>query len=380
MNDTTFPSPHFRPRRDCSRRDFSPYDRPGCDRLADHRRRGILDAVGNTPLVRLMSYLDRDDIELYAKLESANPGGSAKDRPALAMIDAAMRAGQIGPRTTVIESSSGNMGIGLAQACRYLGLRFVCVVDPFAQPNNVDIIRALGGEIDLVNERVNDDFLSARLARVCELLETTPDSFWPNQYSNLANPAAHQAGTIREIDDELGDSLDFLFVATSSTGTLRGCVDYLAAHGRSTSVVAVDAFGSALFGGQRGPRVIPGLGAGRVSKLATDAHCDELQRISTRDCIVGCRRAALREAFLPGGSAGGVLEAVRRMEDRLAGATVAAILHDSGTRYLETIYSDRWVEETLGKSVDDILSDKVRDSAGTQAASTRCEDEVSVCP
>jgi cysteine synthase A len=201
---------------------------------------GILNAIGDTPLVRLQRFLDRTEVDLLVKLEYANPGGSAKDRPARLMIERALAAGEIRPGSTIIESSSGNMGIGLAQACQVYGLRFVCVVDPRAQKQNLAIIKALGGQIDLVQQPLGGDFLAARISRVCELLEQTPDSYWPNQYANPDNPRSHFEGTIREIDEALNGQFDVLLVATSSTGTAQGCRDYLMQRGRLVRVIAVD--------------------------------------------------------------------------------------------------------------------------------------------
>ncbi|MEM8865690.1 MAG: 2,3-diaminopropionate biosynthesis protein SbnA [Planctomycetota bacterium] len=315
---------------------------------------GVLDAIGSTPLIRLRRYLDDPSIALYAKLESANPGGSAKDRPARLMIESALQSGQIGPTTTIIESSSGNMGIGLAQACRYYGLRFICVVDPLARPENVAIMRALGASIETVTAAAPPDYLAARLRRVCELLEADADTFWPNQYANADNPKSHTEGTIREIDKALGGELDHLFVATSSTGTAGGCQDYLRERGRHAEITAVDAEGSVLFGGVVGDRLIPGLGAGKEPPLAMSRAFHNVQRVTTLDCVVGCRRLADLEAMLVGGSAGGVLEAVRRDAPRLAGQTVVAVLHDSGTRYLSTIFDDTWVHNHLGVTPDDL--------------------------
>ncbi len=318
--------------------------------------RGILEAIGQTPLVQFENYLDNNRVRLYVKLESANPGGSAKDRPAFQMLQQALNHGEISTETTIVESSSGNMGIGLAQVCRYYGLRLICVVDPNALQQNVAIMKALGAEIELVTEPLKGDFLTARMARVCQLLETIPGSFWPNQYANRQNPKAHELGTIREIDETLGGDIDYLFVATSSTGTAQGCRDYLHAHGRKTKVVAVDAQGSVLFGGKPGLRKIPGLGAGREPQLARNQNFDFVKRVSDIDCIVGCHRAALREAVLVGGSAGGVLETVRSMEDDLAGNSCVAILHDSGTRYLDTVFNEEWVANTLGASSMEIAA------------------------
>lgn len=308
---------------------------------------GILETIGETPLVKLSRYLDLPSVDLFAKLESSNPGGSAKDRPAIGMLRAAWNDGLIGSESTIIESSSGNMGIGLAQACRYLDLRLICVVDPHAQPQNISIIRALGAEIDLVENDLYGSFLAARLERVRELLETVDRGYWPNQYANPNNPMSHELGTIREIDEALNGELDYLFVATSSTGTVRGCQNYLRRRGRSTKVVAVDSTGSVLFGGELAKRLIPGLGAGIEPDLAKGQVFDHVHRVTDLDCVVGCRRAAYREAMLVGGSAGGVLEAVRSMGRRLQGKRCAAVLHDSGTRYLNTVFSDEWVRETL---------------------------------
>lgn len=308
---------------------------------------GILDAIGDTPAVRLQRFLNDDTIDLRVKLESFNPGGSAKDRPARRMIEDALAAGEIGPGSTVIESSSGNMGIGLAQACRYYGLHFICVVDPRAQPQNIAIMRALGAQIERVTKPIDDDFLAARLARVCWLLEHTPDSYWPNQYANDSNPTAHAEDTARELDEAFDGALDWLFVAVSSTGTMLGCQRYFQNHRRPPQIVAVDAHGSTLFGGQAGKRLMPGLGAGRTPPLSRQARPARVVRVSDADCVAGCRRLAATEAILVGGSSGGVLHAVRAMQQQLAGARCAAILHDSGVRYLDTVFDDQWVEDHL---------------------------------
>lgn len=315
---------------------------------------GILNAIGRTPLVRFRRFLSDPSIKLYAKLECLNPGGSAKDRPAMQMLNHAIAANEVREGTTVIESSSGNMGIGLAQACRYHGLPLICVVDPHAQPQNVAIMKALGAKIRRVNAPVGGSFLSARLRLVARLLKSTPNSYWPNQYANRQNPQSHFEGTIREIDNALNGDFDYLFVATSSTGTARGCRDYLRGRRRATRVVAVDAKGSVLFGGQAGDRLIPGLGAGREPRLAKNQTFDDVRRVTDFDCVVGCRRAADREAVLVGGSAGGVLETVRSMQDELAGSRCVAILHDSGTRYLDTVFNDDWVHSELGVGLDEL--------------------------
>jgi cysteine synthase A len=316
---------------------------------------GILGAIGDTPLVGLRRYLLRPDIDVWAKLEAANPGGSAKDRPAARMLEDALDRGLITAGTTIIESSSGNMGIGLAQACRYHGLDLICVVDVRAHETSLRTMRALGADVRVVATAGAEagNLLAARLRLVAELVADTPNSFWPNQYANQSNAAAHAAGTMREIDAALDGPLDYVFVATSTTGTLRGCCEYLHERGRPTRVVAVDAAGSALFGGSPGPRLLPGIGAGVETQLSVDVGFDRLERVSDLDCVVGCRRLAHREAILAGASAGGVAIALERAADEMpAGASCAVILHDGGTGYLDTVYDDAWVARALGCDPD----------------------------
>src|SRR5262249_19622806 len=219
----------------------------------------ILSTIGQTPLVRLTRVLPDCPFDLFAKLEGFNPGGSAKDRPALNILREGMRSGAVKPWTVVIESSSGNLGIGLAQACRYLGLRFICVVDPKTTEQNTRILRAYGAEIDLVSQPhpVTGEFLQARIDRVQTLLQTIQDSFWTNQYANLSNVRAHYCTTMDEIARELDGRIDYLFVATSTCGTLRGCAEYVRDHDLDTTIFAVDAQGSVIFGGPPAKRLIP---------------------------------------------------------------------------------------------------------------------------
>lgn len=308
---------------------------------------GILGAIGGTPLVRLSRLYEGCPFRLHAKLEALNPGGSAKDRPAKRMVEDALQQGVLRPGGVVIESSSGNLGVGLAQVCRYHNLRFICVVDEKAQPMNLAIIRAFGGEVQIVNKPPDGDYLAARIRRVCQLLEQTENSYWPNQYANALNRAAHAETTAREIDDALAGEVDWLFVATSSTGTLSGCQHYFSERHRRTQIVAVDAVGSVLFGGVQGERLFPGMGASREPPLSRGVYPCRVIRVSDVDCVRGCRRLAKHEAVLAGASGGGVVEAVARLATNLYGEVVV-VLHDSGMRYLDTVYDDHWVEATLG--------------------------------
>jgi len=310
----------------------------------------ILSAIGNTPLIRLSRIYEDLHFQLYAKLESLNPGGSMKDRPAFKIISNGLETGQLRPGSTVIESSSGNMGIGLAQACSLFGLRFICVVDPKTTQQNIRLLKAYGASVDMITEPdpLTGEYLQARIDRVRELLADTPGSFWPNQYANLFNPTAHHQ-TMQEIASALRGEVDYLFCAASTCGTMRGCAEYVETHGLRTQVYAVDAVGSVIFGGQKSKRLIPGHGAAVRPALFREGLVKGCVHVTDTECVVGCRRLARREAVLAGGSAGAVIAAVGKMADSIpVGANVAVILADRGERYLDTVYSDAWVEEHFG--------------------------------
>lgn len=310
---------------------------------------GILSAVGNTPLVRLERIFPEINFSLYAKLEALNPGGSMKDRPALNIIRNGLQTGEIHEGTVIVESSSGNMGVGLAQACAYHGLRFICVVDSKTSPQNIRLIEIYGAEIELVTEAdaVSGELLQARINRVHELLNSIENSFWPNQYANISNSDSHYF-TMKEIVATLGQ-VDYLFCATSTCGTIRGCAEYVRDHNLSTKIVAVDAVGSVIFGGARAKRLIPGHGAAVRPKLYQPHLNYRCLQMTDLDCVIGCHLLARREAILAGGSSGAIIMAIGQSTDSLPrDAVCVAILPDRGERYLDTIYSESWVKRHFG--------------------------------
>lgn len=313
-------------------------------------RQSILSAIGHTPLVELKNLFEESHFRMFVKLEGLNPGGSMKDRPARKIIEQGLRTGLITSDTVIIESSSGNMGIGLAQVCAIYKLRFICVVDPKTTAQNIKLLKAYGAELDYVTkpDPETGEYLPARINRVRQLLATVRHGLWPDQYSNLNNPLSHHQ-TMQEILDDLGTNPDYLFCATSTCGTLRGCSDYLHKHNLKTKIFAVDAQGSVIFGGQKATRLIPGHGAAVRPGLYRPDMIDDCIYVSDLDCVVGCRRLVRHEAILAGGSSGAVMTAVELARDRIApGSTCVAILPDRGERYLETIYSDEWVQKHFG--------------------------------
>jgi cysteine synthase A len=307
-------------------------------------------------LVALRRVVRNASFRLFAKLEATNPGGSIKDRAARSLLLEAMRTGRLTPNSVVVESSSGNMGIGLAQACAMLGLRFICVVDARTTAQNVAIMRAFGAEIEVVDgSRPNGGgFLHGRLERVRAIVARLPHAFWPDQYGNMNNALAHHQ-TMREIVTALDGHVDVIFCPTSTCGTIRGCADYVRVQGLATRVVAVDAVGSVIFDDRHVPsaatpvRLIPGHGAALRPALYRDGVADVCVHLSDFDCVVGCRRLVAREGILAGGSSGAAVMAVERLRGWIAdGATCVVVFPDRGERYLDTIYCDDWVRHHFG--------------------------------
>lgn len=316
-----------------------------------HLRSGILSAIGATPLVRLNRLFADSTATFYAKLEALNPGGSVKDRAALSMVTGAITAGELVPgKSVVVESSSGNLGIGLAQVCRWFGIRFICVVDPKTTAQNIAILAAYGAEIDVVvtADNGNGDYLSTRIRRVRQLVADIPHAYWPNQYANPLNARAQEM-IMHEVTGALDGKVDYVFVATGSCGTINGCEQYVRRHRMSTRIIAVDAAGSAIFGQPGCRRIIPGHGAAIRPALWHADLADEVIHVTDQDCVVGCRQLVGAEAVLCGGSSGGVVSAADQRRSTLpAGSNCVLVLPDRGERYLDSIYSDTWVHDTFG--------------------------------
>ena len=311
---------------------------------------GILSAVGNTPLVSLGRLFPDSKVDFFAKLEMLNPGGSTKDRTALLMLSKAIERGHIDINSTIIESSSGNMAIGLAQTCRYLNLELIVVTDPKINTSTLDILKAYGAQTEMVGQAdANGSYLEARLNRVQALLKSVPNSYCPNQYENVLNPAAH-AETMKEIVNDCGRAPDYLLAATSTCGTIMGCAKYARMMGFKTRMVAVDATGSVLFGPSGEKSMIPGYGAGKKSNHLDESFIQQVVHLTDEECIAGCRRLLHREAILAGGSSGAVVMAAKKLSLCIPeGSTCVLIFSDSGERYLDTIFNDDWVSKHFGK-------------------------------
>ncbi|TJZ57058.1 2,3-diaminopropionate biosynthesis protein SbnA [Streptomyces piniterrae] len=283
---------------------------------------------------------------VFLKLEGLNPAGSVKLKTAVALVAQAEESGREFPRTRLIESTSGNLGVALAMVCAAKGYRLTCVTDPNANAQSMRLMEALGAEVVVIDVRDgNGGYLQSRINYIRDRVAREPNTYWLNQYANPAGPQAHRDRTGRAIFDELGH-VDYAFIGAGTTGTLMGCAEFFRQHSPATRIIAVDSVGSVSFGGPPARRHIPGLGTSRRPEILDEGKIDEVVMISEAAAVEMCRMLAEERGLLLGGSSGTVLSAVQEKAKEIPeGSVVVAISPDLGERYLETIYNDSWVAD-----------------------------------
>jgi N-(2-amino-2-carboxyethyl)-L-glutamate synthase len=293
------------------------------------------------------------DARVVLKLEGFHITGSIKIKTAIGLIADAERAGRIAPgRTTIVESSSGNLGVALSCVCSQKGYDFICVSDPNINAGNIQAIRAFGGRVHIVRDRdANGGFVGSRVAWIENLLRDNSDCFWLNQYANEANPNVHADETAQEILAAFPKP-DWLFVGVGTSGTLMGCTRRFRTASPHTRIVAVDPEGSVNFGGVPAPRHIPGIGGSRTPEILDRRAPDMVVSIAEMDTIRTCREIAQRYGLLLGGSSGTAIAAVRLLREKIRrDELVVVICPDLGEKYLDTIYDDGWVREKYPSDV-----------------------------
>lgn len=289
--------------------------------------------VGRTPMVRL-TRLEPEGVELYAKLESFNPGGSVKDRIGVAMIEAAEAEGRIEPgRTTIVEATSGNTGIALAFVCAAKGYELAIFLPQGMSREREALLRLYGARVEIVESMGGMD----EAVQAARRAASRDDAFLPDQFSNPANPEAHRRATGPEIYDALDGHVDVLVAGVGTGGTITGVGEALKERTPRTRVVAVEPASSAVLSGRLpGPHRIQGIGAGFVPSVLNREVIDEVLACSDEDAIAMAHRCAAVEGILAGISCGAALwaalEVARRPEAQ--GKRIVAIFPDSGERYI----------------------------------------------
>jgi cysteine synthase A len=310
-----------------------------------HIYNGIIEARGNTPLVRL-SKLGRElagnntYAEILAKLESFNPMNSVKCRIGAAMIEAAERDGKLKKGGIVIEPTSGNTGIGLAFACAAKGYNLILTMPETMSIERRKLAQMLGADVVLTSGK---DGMKGAVRKAEELAAQIPGSFVPLQFENPSNPEVHRRTTAQEIWADTKGKVDIFIAGVGTGGTITGVGEVLKSYNPSVTIVAVEPDASpVLSGGLAGPHRIQGIGAGFIPKVLNRSIIDEIVRVTNEDAIITARKVARIEGILIGISAGAAAWAALRIAMRVenSGKNIVVMFPDSGERYLSTQLSD----------------------------------------
>lgn len=295
----------------------------------------ITELIGHTPLVRL-NRINDGETEVYAKVESFNPGGSVKDRIAYNMIKTALDDGTINKDSVLIEPTSGNTGIGLAMVSAALGLKLIIVMPSTMSEERRKLIQGYGAELVLSE---GSKGMKGAIALAEELKAKTPNSFIPQQFENAANPDAHYRTTGIEIFEDLDGDIDYFVAGVGTGGTISGVGKYLKEQKPDIKLVAVEPAGSpVLSGGKPGPHKIQGIGAGFVPKVYSSNLIDEVKPVTDADAISTSQQLARKEGIAVGISSGAAAYAALELakDPSNKGKKIVVLLPDTGERYLST--------------------------------------------
>ncbi len=298
------------------------------------RADSILATIGNTPVVRANRLFD-PRYEVWIKAERANPGGSIKDRIALAMIDDAEARGVIKPGSVVIEPTSGNTGIGLALVCAVRGYRLILTMPESMSIERRKLMTGYGAELELTPRELG---MKGAIARANELAAEIPNAWVPMQFENLANPAIHRTTTAPEIEKDFPEGLDFLVTGVGTGGHLTGLAEALKPRWPNLKVYAVEpTLSPVLSGGTHQPHPIQGIGAGFIPGVMRTDLLDGILQVDPADAMAWARRSAREEGMLVGISSGASLSAVAQLVASGVvpdGSRILTFSYDTGERYL----------------------------------------------
>ncbi len=324
----------------------------------------LLDLVGNTPMVRL-DRVGRDlRCPMLGKLEFLNPGGSVKDRPAAAMIEAAEREGILKPGSTIVEGTSGNTGVGLAIVAARRRYRCVFVMPDKMAPEKIALLRAYGAEVVLCPSAVAPDHPESYYSVTARLAAEIPGAFHPDQYHNPANPAVHERTTGPEIWRQTAGRVSHFVAGIGTGGTICGIGRYLKSQNPDVQIVGADPEGSVYSGGSGRPYLVEGIGEDFWPTTYDPEAVDRVVMVSDTDSFLTARRMAVDEGILVGGSTGTAVWAALQLAPELHRDDVVVVLiPDSGKGYLSKLYNDDWMADhgflrTSGHTVIELLERK----------------------
>jgi cystathionine beta-synthase len=314
--------------------------------------RGLLPLIGNTPLVELTK-LDAGTSRLFLKLESANPGGSIKDRPALAMVEAAERDGRLKPGGVIVEATAGNTGLGLALVAAAKGYKLTLVIPDKMSREKISHLRAMGAEVVLTRSDVGKGHADYYQDKARKIAEETPGAIFINQFGNPANPFAHQTGTGPEIFAQLEGKVDAIVLGVGSGGTLTGLSRYFAEHSPETKFVLADPAGSILKDviekrtpPPAGSWLVEGIGEDFVPDIADLSRVTHAYAITDAESFAAARDLLKAEGLLAGSSTGTALAAALKFARAQSEPhRIVVISADSGNKYLSKMFNDDWMRD-----------------------------------
>jgi cystathionine beta-synthase len=306
----------------------------------------ILQSVGRTPLVQLRRLTEGLQARVYVKMEALNPGGSVKDRVAVAMIAEAERRGWLRPGGTIIEATAGNTGVGLAMAAAVKGYRCIFVLPDKMSSEKVVLLKAYGAEVVITPTNVAPDSPESYNGVADRLAREVPGAWRPNQFTNLANPEIHYRTTGPEIWEQTDGRLTAFVAGVGTGGTISGVARYLKERNPEIRIIGADPEGSVLSGGAPRPWKVEGIGEDFVPKTFNSQLVDDWVRVSDAESFHTARGLARREGILAGGSSGTAVAAALRYAQRLTGDhLVVALCADTGRNYMSKFFEDAWLAE-----------------------------------
>lgn len=340
----------------------------------------ILQSVGRTPLVRLRRLTEGLTASIYVKVESTNPGGSVKDRVAVAMIADAERQGWLRPGGTIIEATAGNTGVGLAMVAAVRGYRCIFVLPDKMSNEKIALLKAYGAEVVITPTSVAPDSPDSYNGVADRLAREIPGAWRPNQFANLANPEIHYRSTGPEIWEQTEGRITHFVAGVGTGGTLSGVARYLKERNPDVKIIGADPEGSVLSGGAPRPWKVEGIGEDFVPKTFNSQLVDDWVRVGDAEAFHTARSLARREGMLLGGSSGSAVAAALRYARRLtAEHLVVALGADTGRNYLSKFFDDHWLDaNNLAWTVSPVhsLGDLMKRRGPRQMATTAPEATV----
>ena len=317
--------------------------------------KNILETIGNTPMVKINKITKDLPCDVYAKIETFNPGNSTKDRMAIKMIEDAEKDGSLKPGGTIIEGTSGNTGMGLAIGAVIKGYKCIFTTTDKQSKEKVDALRAFGAEVIVCPTNVEPEDPRSYYSVSSRLVKETPNSWKPNQYDNLSNSAAHYEQTGPEIWNQTDGKITHLVVGVGTGGTICGTGKYLKEKNPKIKNLGIDTYGSVFKKYKETgvfdkneiyPYVTEGIGEDFLPANVDFSIIDHFEKVSDKDAAIMTRRIPREEGIFSGNSAGSAMAGLIQMKDKFKkGDVVVVIFHDHGTRYMGKMFNDDWMLE-----------------------------------